>query len=96
MPDNRNSLLDQNGGLKGSNLFFFSKQYYFICNIGSKSLKSSSRELTLFTFNIIKMQMHIKIKHTHIKKRKNKKKKESKTKQKINKYKKTQQLTEVI
>ena len=47
--------------------FFFINNIY--CNICPKSLKGSSRQLTLFTFNILKIQMYVKIEHTHIKKR---------------------------
>ena len=58
------------------------------CNICSKSPKGLCRELTLFTFNILKILMHVtfkmlkiqmdvKIEHKHIKRRKNKKKKQT-------------------
>ena len=74
--------------------FFFMNNIY--CNICSKSPKGSCRELTLFTFNILKIQMHVtfnilkikmhvKIEQKHIKKRKNKKKKQT---NKQNKYEK--------
>ena len=69
---NRNTISQSYVPLSTSDhmFFFIDKIYYNIC---PKSRKGSSRQLTLFTFNILKIQMHVKIEHTRTKKRKNKK-----------------------
>ena len=71
---NRNTISQSYVPLSTSDhmFFFIDKIYYNIC---PKSRKGSSRQLTLFTFNILKIQMHVKIEHTRTKKRKNKKNK---------------------